>query len=75
MELHEIGLIKYSLIKNINAPGNDKCFNNNQNSAKDVPIKLIDLISAFLILGVGLGCGILCFLLELIVAKYKHEMK
>ena len=47
----------------------------NAPSAKDVPIKLVDLTGAFLILGIGLGLGILCFLMELIVAKYKHEMK
>ena len=56
-------------------PGNDRCLDENPPSAKDVPIKLVDLTGAFLILGIGLGLGILCFLIELIVAKYKHEMK
>ena len=37
-------------------------------------IKLVDLTGAFLILGIGLGAGILCFLIELIVAKYRREM-
>ena len=35
---------------------------------------MIDLSSAFLILGIGLGLAVLCFLLELIVAKYQKEM-
>ena len=35
----------------------------------------MDLTSAFFILGIGTGLSILCFLLELIVGKYKREMK
>ena len=55
-------------------PGSEKCLNKKQKAAKEVPIKLADLTSAFLILGIGLGASILCFLIELIVAKYKYEM-
>ncbi len=53
--------------------GSEQCFTEKSPEAKDVPIKMVDLTSAFLILGIGLSLSILCFLLELIVSKYKRE--
>ena len=76
MELRENGLLDY--YSNEDVPGSresDKCFKEQNKSAKNVPIKLVDLTSALFILGIGFGLSILCFLLELIVGKYKHEMK
>ena len=78
MELRENGLLDYYSNEGLYVPGSresDQCFKKVKNTAKDVPIKLVDLTSAFFILGIGTGLSILCFLLELIVAKYKHEMK
>ena len=56
-------------------PGSEKCLDKKEKAAKEVPIKLVDLTSAFLILGIGLGLATLCFLIEIIVAKYQKEMK
>lgn len=75
MELRENGLLDYFSNQGLYIPGSresDKCFKKVKNSAKDVPIKLVDLTSAFFILSIGLGLSILCFLLELIMGKYKH---
>ena len=78
MELRENGLLDYYSNQGLYIPGSgrsEQCFKKEKNSAKDVPIKLVDLTSAFFILGVGTGLAILCFLLELIVGKYKREIK
>ena len=78
MELRENGLLDYYSNEGLYVPGSresDKCFKEQNKSAKNVPIKLVDLTSALFILGIGFGLSILCFLLELIVGKYKHEMK
>jgi hypothetical protein len=72
MKLHEFGFIQHYIRKDFFvAGGSDKCLKQEKNSAINVPIKFVDLTSAFLILGVGLGLAILCFLLELIVANYR----
>lgn len=72
MKLHEFGFIQHYIRKDFFvAGGSDKCLKQEKNSANNVPIKFVDLTSAFLILGVGLGLAILCFLLELIVANYR----
>ena len=78
MELRENGLLDYYSNQGLYVPGSggaDQCFKKKKNSAKNVPIKLVDLTSAFFILGIGTGLAILCFLLELIVGKYKREME
>ena len=78
MELRENGLLDYYSNQVLYIPGSggsEQCLKKKKNSAKDVPIKLVDLTSAFFILGIGTGLSILCFLLELIVGKYKHEMQ
>lgn len=76
MELRENWLLHYYSNEGLYVPGaSDNCLKEKKKSAKDVPIKLVDLTSAFLILGIGLGLATLFFLLELIVAKYPREMK
>ena len=76
MEMCEFGLLDYWTHEAFDIPNAEKCFDVKQRkSAKDVPINLVDLTGAFLILGIGLGLAVLCFLLEIIVAKYQREMK
>ena len=74
LDAYEFGLIDHWIDEALKIPGTDKCFETKPRKAKDVPIKLVDLTGAFLILGIGLGVSTLSFLLELIVAKYRHEM-
>ena len=75
MQIWEFGLLDKFFNYAFIIPNAEKCFAKNENSAKDVPIKLVDLTGAFLILGIGLGLGILCFLIELIIGKYRREME
>ena len=72
MDLLEFGLKQYWV--NELTPKADKCFatKKNEKSVKLVPIHLYDLISAFLILGIGLGLAILCFLLEIVYVRIKR---
>ena len=74
MDLWEFGIIGKLNRELFVIPGSEKCFKK-QKAAKEKPIKLVDLTSAFFILGIGLGTSILCFLIELIIVKYKYEMK
>ena len=76
MELWESGLLRHWM-KEL-APKAEKCFaklsaERKKESAKQVPIRLPDLVSAFLILGVGVGLAIFSFLLELIYANFKRD--
>ncbi|XP_057374698.1 ionotropic receptor 93a-like isoform X2 [Daphnia carinata] len=52
-----------------------ECFDSRRQktSAQQVPIRLYDLTSAFLILGIGLGLAILCFLIELIQSRFRRQ--
>ena len=70
----EFGLQDHWVNEAFFIPGADACFAKKKVSTKLVPIKLVDLTSPFLILGIGLGLSLFCFLIELIVAKYHHEM-
>ena len=74
MELWKTGLLD-KFISEFNIPNAEECFSKKKSSTKEVPIKFVDLTGAFLILGIGLGAGILCFLIELIFGKYRKEMK
>ena len=74
MALWETGLIDFWTREAMNARGGEKCLAPPNTKPKLVPIKLVDLTSAFFILGFGIGVSILTFLIELIVAKYKREM-
>ena len=64
MDLWEFGLIPH-WIKEA-TPKADECFTRKktEKSIRLVPIHLNDLISAFLILGIGIGLATLVFLLE-----------
>jgi hypothetical protein len=73
LELCETGLIRF-WIKNLpTIPKADECFaENKRRVSRPVPIQLTDLISAFLILGIGLGLATLIFLLEKIYSKWQR---
>ena len=72
MDLYEIGLVRF-WVKLI-IPQAVECFaKRKKESARQVPIRLSDLVSAFLILGIGVGLAILSFLLELFYAKFKRN--
>lgn len=75
--LWETGLSPF-WIKNITNYAAEKCFDKNQMEAKksvnpQVPIKLGDLLSAFFILGAGIGLSIASFILELITGKFIRQ--
>ena len=72
MDLWEFGLIRYWV--NELAPKAEECFatKKKEKSVKLKPIYLYDLISAFLILGIGIGLATLCFLLEVLYARMKR---
>ena len=69
MDFFESGLLRFWAKSVI--PRADECFftKKQETSARQVPIRLVDLTSAFLILGVGLGLAVLTFLLERIYFK------
>lgn len=72
MDLYESGLLRF-WIKEI-TPQATECFTKSKRkSASQVPIRLLDLVSAFLILGTGLGLALLSFLLEFIYSKLKRN--
>lgn len=77
MALWETGLIDFWTREAMNARGGEKCLapSSTLSKPKLVPIKLIDLTSAFFIIGIGIGVSVLVFLIELITAKYKRESK
>jgi hypothetical protein len=54
-----------------------ECFQKKRqkSSAQQVPIRLTDLTSAFLILGIGLGLAIIAFVHELIKSKIHSRTK
>ena len=71
--LWETGLISYWASKTI-PKISEKCISgSDKKEAAVAPIKTVDLISAFLILGIGIGVSVLAFLLELIYFKWQHQ--
>lgn len=67
MDLWEYGLVRF-WVKEI-MPRAEQCFaTRQQKTANQKAIRLRDLTSAFLILGIGCGLAILAFVLELIFA-------
>lgn len=54
--------MKYWLDTNL--PNVDKCLVKKKESAAQKPIKLVDLTSAFFVLGVGLSLSLICFVSE-----------
>ena len=72
MDLYESGLLRF-WVKQL-TPQAEECFlKRKKESARQVPIHLSDLVSAFLILSIGVGLAILSFVLELIYAKFKRH--
>ena len=69
MDFFESGLLRFWAKSVI--PRADECFatKKQSTSARLVPIRLVDLTSAVLILGVGLGLAVLTFLLEQIYSR------
>ena len=73
MDLFESGLMNF-WVNNLIPNGADECFASKQKStARQVPIRLIDLTSAFVIFGIGVGAVVISFLLEIVNFKsQKH---
>ena len=73
----EFGLLDHWTDETFHVSNAEKCFDVKQRKSIKAPvaIKLVDLTSAFLILSIGLGLTVLCFSLELVVAKYQRETK
>jgi ionotropic glutamate receptor len=70
MDLWESGLVKFWVNNLPTLPKADACFvDRKRRFSRPVAIKLTDLTSAFLILGIGIGLAILVFMLELIYWK------
>ena len=67
MDLWEFGLVGH-WVKKV-TPKAEECLSpkTKNKTIRQVPIYLHDLISAFFILGIGIGLATFCFLLELIV--------
>ena len=72
MDLWESGLLRF-WIKEL-TPQAEKCFaKRKKESARQVPIRLYHLVSAFLILGIGIGLAVLSFLIKLIYAEFNRH--
>ncbi|XP_032779707.2 ionotropic receptor 93a isoform X1 [Daphnia magna] len=74
IKLWESGITRFWTNSAIGLAKAAECFDSRRqkSSARQVPIRLYDLTSAFLILGIGLGLAILCFLIELIKSKFQQ---
>ena len=73
MDLWEFGLVEHWM-KDV-TPKAEECFTakKRDKSIPQIPIRLGDVISAFLILGIGIGSATLYFLLELVYIKMKQH--
>nr|CAH0107515.1 unnamed protein product [Daphnia galeata] len=76
LDIYEFSLLRFWIKQLPTIPNADECFANNKRKVVSgpVPIKLTDLTSAFLILGIGIGLATLVFLLETIYAKWKQHV-
>lgn len=79
MSLWETGLPNIWGKEDFDVPGvDDKCLAKKSESAgiknDTTPLKLANYRGLLSTLGIGFGLATFCFLLELIVSKYKHEM-
>ncbi|XP_046453793.1 ionotropic receptor 93a-like [Daphnia pulex] len=73
LELCETGLVRFFVNHLPTIPRADECFaENKRRVSRPVPIQLTDLISAFLILGIGMGLATLIFLMESIVSRWRR---
>ena len=66
--LWETGLMQH-WIKKYMPIGSDECLKDDKKTAGNVPLKLVDLLSAFLILVIGIVLSFFVFLLEIIHFK------
>ena len=73
MELWETGLLNKFVSDTFNIPNAEECFSTKKSTARDEPIKLVDSTDAFLILGIGLGAGILCFWIEALLVNTEKK--
>lgn len=71
--LWETGLMEYWLQQNL--PRVDKCLVKHEDYASQVPIKLVDLTSAFFVLGLGIFLSLFSFLIELICFKIRYRYR
>lgn len=71
--LWETGLMMHWLKNNL--PPVDKCLVKSKDSARQKPIKLVDLTSAFFILGIGVSIALFSFLMEVIYFRFLTVMK
>jgi ionotropic glutamate receptor len=71
--MSETGIIRFVVNNLPTVPRADECLvENKRRVSRPVPIQLTDLISAFLILGIGMGLATLIFLLEKIVSIWRR---
>lgn len=69
MDLWESGHVRF-WVKDV-IPRADECFaSKNQHTAGQIAIRLTDLTSAFLILGLGLGLATFVFMLECLSSQF-----
>ncbi len=69
----ETGILRFVVNHLPTIPRADECLaENKRRVSRPVPIQLTDLISAFLILGIGMGLATLIFLLEKIHSKWRR---
>ena len=54
-------------------PRIDKCLANKQNKPKTAPLKLVDLYSAFVLLGFGLSLAVSAFIVELTSLRFRNK--
>ena len=73
MDLWEFGLLEY-WVKEVTPTKAEECFATKKKKIiRQVPIHLYDLTSTFLILGIGVGFAMLCFLIELVNIRVKRH--
>jgi len=77
MEMWAFGLIDHWINEACFVPNAERCFapQRDETLKKAVPIKILDLKSAFLIYSMGIGLAFLVFLLELIIYKYHKKIE
>lgn len=75
MYLWETGLTRY-WVDHLTPKRADQCFPEKKDPNSSIvtnKIKLQDLTSAFLILGIGIGISVVCFLIEIILSNIKKH--
>lgn len=76
VDMFEAGLMFHWVDNLPTIPRADKCFADPKSGvSRSVPIQLTDVASAFLILGIGTGLGILTFLIEQMYSNFKKRRR